>query len=773
MLSRDLKKGEASKCLGSPEPRSDPGDWDWTRSLAGAADALLVFSPALTLARELSLSQIARSHEFVSATARAGFEPLTNYVQFALCAIVVWGAFFLGYRRGNAVLAWIPVLAARASRMSRTARAILWTLAVAALVVYFVNVTAFTPGGPIKDGLHEGEYLGFVPVLAAGKAVLTSTFSTHGPGVDFIPGWVASRFGSPEHGIIATRLAYAMLRTGTVLASLFIVLTFTRLLSPASSRVTWFAQSALAFMFLVVALQIAGWRDVPVFHKSPNARDFGYLLQVLAVLLFARVQNRARSPALALAIAAVSGASLPWAIIYSYDRGLYGAAFLFLASIAFGMCDGNWARRWFAGLSSGAAIGSAALYAAFGPEGVGAVLEQLSYWLRYGRDLFAYAGVAALPDTFAGGLLVGSLIALALGMARVVRAIAVTGVFREAVRGEIGVIVLIAASIPGLRTAIERGDVGHVAWGVTVSWIMLSVLAAKFATDTLRAMLPADRHPRPTDNASLAAHVVMVGVSALVGYNLAYLDPFTGYARLHNDYYGALQISDRKILSPEQAGALDAIRGELQSSSCFYTLTNEGAWYYLVQKPSCSRFYEVTNARPISAQHEVVAALQATSPAVILFSGGWSDNIDGISPFNANPEVMRYVLQHYVPHALVAENWFWKRSSDPLQFSDRKVGTTMDTPADATTAWDLRIAGTYGTDSLTAPPKAIFLTDGDENTPIWAGRPAPDEYLQERWSAVVPTAVLAPGGHRLRVWAFRGQGVPLLQLGSQIEVRIR
>jgi hypothetical protein len=37
----------------------------------------------------------------------------------------------------------------------------------------------------------------------------------------------------------------------------------------------------------------------------------------------------------------------------------------------------------------------------------------------------------------------------------------------------------------------------------------------------------------------------------------------------------------------------------------------------------------------------------------------------------------------------------------------------------------------------------------------------------------VPTAILAPGMHRLRVWAFLGQGAPLLQLGGDIEARIR
>jgi hypothetical protein len=74
---------------------------------------------------------------------------------------------------------------------------------------------------------------------------------------------------------------------------------------------------------------------------------------------------------------------------------------------------------------------------------------------------------------------------------------------------------------------------------------------------------------------------------------------------------------------------------------------------------------------------------------------------------------------------------------------------------------------------MPSPPKALFVTDGNENALIWAGRQAQDEYVQDRWTAVAPTAVLAPGTHRLRVWAFLGQGVRLLQLGDDIEVRIQ
>jgi hypothetical protein len=65
------------------------------------------------------------------------------------------------------------------------------------------------------------------------------------------------------------------------------------------------------------------------------------------------------------------------------------------------------------------------------------------------------------------------------------------------------------------------------------------------------------------------------------------------------------------------------------------------------------------------------------------------------------------------------------------------------------------------------------VTDGDDNVPIWAGQPDTDDLREGRWSADIPTAVLMPGIHRVRVWAFRAQGIPMPKLGDDVELQIR
>src|SRR5690242_6487604 len=142
-----------------------PSSESSNRFLAGAADALLVFFPALAAVRGLSLPSMSDSNGIVSATTRAGFEPLTNYLQFGLCAVATWGMFALGYRRGNALVATIPariVALCRVSGACRTAFAVLIAVAVS---VYVVNITSFSIVGAVDDGFHEGEYFGFIPAL--------------------------------------------------------------------------------------------------------------------------------------------------------------------------------------------------------------------------------------------------------------------------------------------------------------------------------------------------------------------------------------------------------------------------------------------------------------------------------------------------------------------------------------------------------------------------------------------------------------------------------
>jgi hypothetical protein len=743
------------------------------RTMAGTADALLFFFPALALVRSIPPDLLPVTAGFVSATTRAGVNTWLNYVQFGLCAMLVWAAYALAYRRGAGAVEWSIEYCGRRWHRSALSRRVVWTLSLVVAAIYLFNVGRSAITGPLLDGFHEGEYLGFVPALASGAPVLASTFTVHGPGVDLLPGYVASKIGLDDHGIVLVRLIYSGLRFLAVAAALGVTLTLASLLQPVAARYQKFASGMLAFMLLVTILQVASWPDELALHKTLNARDLGIMVEVGVVLGFALMQRRREGSLAAFAYAAVAGALLPLAVFYSYDRGLYGAAFILVASAAFAMCGRKWAVTWLTGLCAGAFAGTLLVCVGAGMAGIEAVVGQLAFWVKYGRVLWAYPGIATTGDSWAGVVLVGCFVAVAWVAARVIESARTLGGWRAAVRAQIALILPCAAAISCLRMAVERGDAEHVVWGATTAWILLCVLAAKCILQPWE-VLPVGVAGDPAAAAPRSRGLATLVISAIVGWNLIAFNPYTAFARLHEGIHSARRMTDGQILSQAQLDAVAFVHAEARSSPCFYTLTNEASWYYLLRMTSCSRFYQVTNARPAAAQREVIAALRATRPELILFSnGGWSNSIDGISLFNANPLVVGDVLEHYVPDRLVEDNWFWRRSDEPLQYSSRRIGNLSDAPAEGTRDSDLPLHGVYLAEASVPLPRGLIVTDGDANVPVWAGQISAGEFAASKWTAVLPTAALSSGAHRVRVWAIPESGRVMPMLGEIEDLRIR
>lgn len=88
---------------------------------------------------------------------------------------------------------------------------------------------------------------------------------------------------------------------------------------------------------------------------------------------------------------------------------------------------------------------------------------------------------------------------------------------------------------------------------------------------------------------------------------------FRAYERLttHSSLLGR---SDTTIIKDSYQNAVNTLKDEVDQQSCFYTLTNEGIWYYLFDKPSCSKFFYTFYAKPKSAQKLVVEQLESEKP---------------------------------------------------------------------------------------------------------------------------------------------------------------
>jgi hypothetical protein len=124
--------------------------------------------------------------------------------------------------------------------------------------------------------------------------------------------------------------------------------------------------------------------------------------------------------------------------------------------------------------------------------------------------------------------------------------------------------------------------------------------------------------------------------------------------------WDAPRTPDSKVISPDVRAAVAAV-GPAVGDHCFFTMTSEGVWYYLLGRPSCSRFHQVVYARTRSAQAEVVSALAGRQPPVVLLSNSfWTQSIDGVPLIASSPLIFGFVFQNYHPLMRVAGNEFWQ-----------------------------------------------------------------------------------------------------------------
>jgi len=121
---------------------------------------------------------------------------------------------------------------------------------------------------------------------------------------------------------------------------------------------------------------------------------------------------------------------------------------------------------------------------------------------------------------------------------------------------------------------------------------------------------------------------------------------------------------DEKIVSPEDMEVAAYLKANLKEDEYFLTMTNEAAWYYLVDKASPTRFQLIWLALPYFLQNEVVADMERKNVKFVLYDNHkmWM-KIDGISNERRLPIVVDYIKREYVPYKKIGKSEIWIRRS--------------------------------------------------------------------------------------------------------------
>jgi hypothetical protein len=586
------------------------------------------------------------------------------------------------------------------------------------LAAFLITSSTGGPGGPLADLFHEGELLGFVPVFRSSSRPFEHSFFIHGFAMNVLPALLG-------HNIAGMRLVRMIEVAGTSIAALWLAAEAARSADRRSPGAPVLAVAAFCLLRTIT-------------YDVTATRSLVSFAQTAAILRVLREPDRPVSRVLA----ALTGVSLSLGFLYNYsEAGASLVAFAVATALATARGDGA-TRTWWRYAIPGAAAGGALLIAVLGASQVRAIAGQMAYWARYGGWIwFSPLGrTPAVEQRFLWAMLAahGWTLAHLWGTAREagLRAIA----YRDA-----DLCVMLGLALGSLKGSLDRADWAHLTLGGMIATVLLLSLAmrtlaaakgwttrVRFAAALLGALLAVQAWPK-FDPRLAAVHVAAV------------LAPVP---------------ADDQIVPEDVRAAVATVQKAVAAQRCFYTLDSSGVWYYLFDRPSCSRFHQVTYARPQEAQLEVVDALHRERPEIILFRGyGSAPGVD--EPANAEHLVYAYVLREYRPYSLVSPYWFWRRAPAPLAVGNRTVPGSAAVSVDAPPG-TVRLTGW-----VEPPPGArwVYVTIGNELAeiaplgPLAGGRAT--------FNVLAPVGFLRPADRDLRITVYDPRRDELLRACSK------
>ncbi len=638
------------------------------------------------------------------------------------------------------------------------------------LLSWAINRTYGYLSFPLDDTFHEGEYLGFLPNFLTQTKPFLNTVMIHGFGLNVLTSLIANKLATHSNVIALTRFFRMTQGLLTYLACFWLIW---EIISSAKFNIP---RRNIFLLFCAVFTFFDGF-IFEIAKGIHQGRDVYLLVQLaLTIRFFRMLLSNNLSRAEKLILPTLIGISLPVSILYVYDRAIYFILIYLVCCALAIFLNQKFSRDWLIGSGFGIVTSSVALIIILGVDQVLAILSQISYWGRYGR----YMTFIALPSldweslpiwrsfTFLTLVIILGAIYLFLEYQKYCN-------LKEFCANNSLIIILFFSSLVYSRIALDRSDYGHVAPGALMSVFLLTLICVNLFKQQI-------------ENLKLTLHYWVT----LLIISLAILNPFF---RPYNAYLNldaiqkTYQIPDTNIIKKDYLDAFNSLKPEIDKLSCFYGLTSEGLWYYLFQKPSCSKFIYVYYAQPPLAQKIVVSEIEEKKPRLILFTNDfWSNAVDNIQVSDSASIIYQYFLEKYKPYTLIGSHWFWNQRNKKLSFIKNQGSIQngyMDTvvPEKIKRRHSVPLGGWAVLPKQVRPADAVYISYGSQNKLIAVARVngarpdvakvlANDAYTQSGWSLLLPIKTLPTGNNVLRVWSYDAKGEQLEQIGKDININL-
>jgi hypothetical protein len=262
---------------------------------------------------------------------------------------------------------------------------------------------------------------------------------------------------------------------------------------------------------------------------------------------------------------------------------------------------------------------------------------------------------AKLPYPITQKPFIGILIVMAFNSfwigVQLLRAMSSNGIVREGLKAfwqeNFAEIALGLLSILLFTNATERSDWEHVCYSSVLIYIL-------FAKIIVRQWLGPWLHQKNHLSAAfkvMMAVVVIIGLLCMVRFYRE--DVFERNFPLRTTDSAYVPDADQKVVA--------FLKTHLQPEDEFFTFTSDADWYYLLDKPSPTRFPYILVASSNFYQNEVVDSLTQKKVKLVLYRDpSWSYTIDGLSNEQRLPIIAKFLQQNYKPYAVVEGHEIWK-----------------------------------------------------------------------------------------------------------------
>ena len=496
---------------------------------------------------------------------------------------------------------------------------LIFTYLVGTLVVLSLCLIASykDPSTIMTDYFHDGERFGFLNLISRPQDLFKTAVFIHGPSNNLVPIALAEiLFGTKT--IVGFRLVIIAQQFLTYLSIFWLLHNVFKSIQFGK----WHNTVTILF-FSIIAL--AGQP-----YMVPSPKDLLFFVSVGFV--FAFISSFSSRYVFLWGI--LAGLTMSLSFFYTINRAMYGLFFYCLITILFAFQNRRFFILWCSSIATGTVIAIFSIIAFFGKSVIFDLFDLYMYWVENARVIWGKAASTInSPQTLMAWL---SLFLVIF----------------------IGLVSVLAVAI----LCAENGK-RKINFEQKLTLLSLLILSPMFANDFINRFY--------FGMVTTSAFPVMLLALILVAFHFKYIKIIT-YDKVRltwlffsillllaitvntrsliilSKYIAALDLENEQLIEPDYMAATKELKKLTKDENCFYTMTSEGFWYYILNKKSCSRFPILTYARSYDAQNEVVKDLQELAPRYILFSNrGWSNEIDGVSVSQSNSHVVNFVKKNY------------------------------------------------------------------------------------------------------------------------------